>query len=181
LVQRAHVRVSRGAVEVEVALLHVLAVIPLVSRQAEEPLLENVVTLVPERHGEADTLVVVGNAEEAILAPAVCPRTRVLVGEVLPGRPVRGLVLPNRAPLPLGEIRPPALPVGDAGLCLCQAPPLRSGRRIASCHGRTPGRASCRRRRRASVRGCSRPRPTRARPRLGRCLRTGRSARTGSG
>src|SRR5262249_41713994 len=39
------------------------------------------------------------------------PAARLLVGEVLPAGAVRGVVLADRAPLALGEVGPPALPV----------------------------------------------------------------------
>ena len=54
LVEVLHVGVRRRAVEVEVVLLHVLAVVALVAGQAEEALLEDRVALVPQREREAD-------------------------------------------------------------------------------------------------------------------------------
>ena len=49
LVEHPHVRVRRRAVEVEVVLLDVLAVVALGAGQAEEPLLEDRVAAVPQR------------------------------------------------------------------------------------------------------------------------------------
>ena len=72
-------------VEVEVALLDVLAVIALVAGQAEEPLLQDRIAAVPQRDREADALMAVGDAAEAVLVPAIGARTRVIVREVLPG------------------------------------------------------------------------------------------------
>ena len=62
LVEVLHVRVGRRAVEVEVVLLHVLAVVPLAVGQAEEPLLEDRVLPVPQGQREAEALLVVGDA-----------------------------------------------------------------------------------------------------------------------
>ena len=55
LVEVLHVRVRRRAVEVEVVLLDVLAVIPLAVGQAEQPLLEDRILPVPQRQGEAQS------------------------------------------------------------------------------------------------------------------------------
>ena len=49
LVEHLHVRVGRRAVEVEVVLLDVLAVVPLAVGEAEQPLLEDRILAVPER------------------------------------------------------------------------------------------------------------------------------------
>ena len=75
-------------VKVVVQLLDVLAMVSLVSSDAEEALLEDAVLSIPQREREAKTLMVVGYSTEAILAPAVYPRTRVLMGEMAPG--IRG-------------------------------------------------------------------------------------------
>jgi hypothetical protein len=56
-------------VEVEVALLHVLAVIALAVREAEEPLLEDGILAVPQGQGEAEELPVVGDSPQSVLAP----------------------------------------------------------------------------------------------------------------
>jgi len=46
-------------------------VVALVAGQPEEALLEDRVVLVPERHRQAEATLTVGDAEEAVLAPAV--------------------------------------------------------------------------------------------------------------
>src|SRR5262249_37660946 len=65
-----------------------------------------------EREGEAQPLMVVGYAAQAILSPAVRPRPGVIVRKVAPGRPIGAVVLPDRAPLPLREVGAPSAPVG---------------------------------------------------------------------
>ena len=60
LVDALHVRVRRRAVDVEVVLLDVLAVVALGVRQPEHPLLEDRVGAVPQREREAQPLLVVG-------------------------------------------------------------------------------------------------------------------------
>ncbi len=124
LVEHPHVRVSRGRVEVVVELLHVLAVVALVPGEAEDPLLQDRVLPVPERERETQDLVPVGDARDPVLVPAVGARAGVVVGQVLPGGSEVGVVLAHRAPGALGEIRPPALPVGRARAGLLEPPLL---------------------------------------------------------
>ena len=122
LVEVLHVRVRRRRVDVEVVLLDVLAVIPLAVREAEQPLLEDRVSPVPEREGEAETLLVVRDPADAVLAPAVGARARLVVREVVPGVAVRAVVLANGPPLPLGEVGAPLLPRDPCLARVVQAP-----------------------------------------------------------
>ena len=85
LVEILHVGVRRRAVEVEVVLLHVLAVVALAVGQSEEPLLEDGILAVPQGQREAEVLFVIGNAGDAVLAPAVGARAGMIVGEEIPG------------------------------------------------------------------------------------------------
>ena len=71
LVEVLHVRVGRRAVEVEVVFLDVLAVVAFAVGQAEQPLLQDGVLAVPQGQREAEPLPVVGEACQAVLAPAV--------------------------------------------------------------------------------------------------------------
>ena len=70
-VEILHVGVRRRGVEIEVILLDVFAVVALVARQAEQPLLQNRVAAIPEGQCKADELMAIGDAADAILAPAV--------------------------------------------------------------------------------------------------------------
>src|SRR5262249_46442130 len=124
LVQVLHVRVRGRAVEIEVVLLDVFAVIALAVGQAEQALLEDRIDAVPQRQGEAEELVVVGDAAEAVLAPAVRARAGLVVGEVGPGVAALAVVLPHRAPLALGEIRSPLAPRDALLARLLEAPRL---------------------------------------------------------
>src|SRR5215831_14895755 len=71
LVQRLHVRVRRRRVEVEEALLHVLTVIAFRAGEAEQPLLQDRIAPVPQREGEADAALAIGDAEQPVFAPAI--------------------------------------------------------------------------------------------------------------
>ncbi len=110
LVQPALVAVGRQVVDVEVVLLHVLAVVALGVGQAEQALLQDRVALVPQGQRQAEALLVVADAGEAVLAPAVGPGPRLVVGEVRPRIAVVAVVLAHRAPLALAEVRPPHPP-----------------------------------------------------------------------
>jgi hypothetical protein len=110
LVQVLHVRVGGRAVEVEVILLDVLPMVALTVGQAEEALLEDRVLAVPQSQGEAEALLVVGDAGEAVLAPAVGAGAGLVVREVVPGVAALAVVFANGPPLPLAEVRPPLRP-----------------------------------------------------------------------
>ena len=67
--------------------------VALMAGHAKETLLEDTVLPVPPREHEAAPLVVVRDAPEAVLAPAVDARARVLVREVAPRVAVPRVVL----------------------------------------------------------------------------------------
>ena len=100
----------RSAVEVEVILLHVLAVIALAVGQTEQALLEDGILAIPEREREAEPLVVVGDSSQSVLAPVIRARTRLVVAEVIPGVAVVAVIFAHGAPLAFAEIGPPLLP-----------------------------------------------------------------------
>ena len=110
LVEALHVGVRGRGVQVEPVLLGVLAVVALAVGQPEEALLEDRVLAVPERQREAQPLAVVGHARDPVLAPAVRARAGLIVREGVPRVAVCRVVLAHRAPLALGQIRPPRLP-----------------------------------------------------------------------
>ena len=118
LVERLQVRVRRRRVEVEVRLLHVLAVVALGAGQAEQPLLQDRVAAVPQREREAEPALAVGDAEQAVLAPAVGAAARVVVREVVPAR--RRRPSSPRAPCPTGARRGTA---PSASSCACARRP----------------------------------------------------------
>jgi hypothetical protein len=85
-VERLGVGVSGGGIEVVVALLHVLAVVALVSAEAEQALLEDAVVAVPEGGGEAKAAAAVAPALQAVLTPAVGATAGLVVREGGPER-----------------------------------------------------------------------------------------------
>ena len=130
LVEHARVAVAGDSIEVVVDFLDVLAVVALRVGQPEEALLEDGILAVPQGQGEAQELVVVAESGNAVLAPAIGAASRMVVGEVIPGRAVRAVILAHRAPLALADIGTPAAPVDLAVPCLEQALAFR-----IECHG----------------------------------------------
>src|SRR6185312_14148784 len=100
---------GRG-VQVPPVLLGILTVISLRPGEAEDALLEDVVLAVPQRQPEAEGLPVVREPGQPVVIPAVRPGPGVVVREVVPGAAVAGVVLPDRAPRPLGEVGAPLAP-----------------------------------------------------------------------
>src|SRR5215813_13628039 len=107
-IQILHIRVGRGAVEVIVILLDVLPVIGLAIGQAVHPLLEDRVLAVPQGERKAQSLLVVADTGEAVLAPVIGARPGLIMSEVVPRIAVLAIVLADRAPLALAQIRPPS-------------------------------------------------------------------------
>jgi hypothetical protein len=114
LVEHPHIGMRRRAVQVEVLLLHILAVIAFVAGEAEEPLFQDRIALVPQRDRQADALVPIAHAGETVFIPAIGARAGVIVGKVLPRGAVLAVVLSDRSPRALGQVRPPSLPVLQA-------------------------------------------------------------------
>jgi hypothetical protein len=126
LVEPLQVRSGWSGVEIVVNLFDVLSVIALFTRQAEESLFENRVFAIPQGDGEAEKLVVVADAKNAIFGPPVRTRPRVLVREVVPSITVRAVILPNGAPGALSQIRTEAAPVFLPRLGFGQSSAFRS-------------------------------------------------------
>jgi hypothetical protein len=113
LVQHLHVRMRRRAVEIKVQLLHILAMIALLVREAEEPFLDDRVTPVPQCERHTPVKRVVAESGDAVLAPAIHPAARMIVRKVIPGGSVFAVILANGAPLTLAQIRSPASPLAE--------------------------------------------------------------------
>src|SRR5262249_25130375 len=111
-VEVLHVGMRRRAVEIEVILFDVLAVVALAVGQAEQALLDDGVHAVPEGQSETEALLIVGSATQAVLAPVIRARAGLVVAEVVPGVATFAVVLAHRPPLTVGEIRAPFPPRG---------------------------------------------------------------------
>src|SRR5215813_238840 len=85
-VEGLHVRVRRRRIEVKVLLLHVLAVIALIGREAEQALLEERILAVPESESKTEPALAIRDAQQAVLTPAVSAAAGVIVGKIIPTR-----------------------------------------------------------------------------------------------
>ena len=118
-INHPHEAVRRCIVDVPIKFLDVLAVIPLGPGHAEEALLQNRVTSIPKREGETETLFEIGDAADAILAPAVRTRARVVMREIIPRLARRAVILTHCAPRPLAQVRSPEIPALSEAVILC--------------------------------------------------------------
>src|SRR5262245_57882375 len=101
LVERLHVRVRWGRIEIEVGLLHILAMITLGIRQAEQPLFQDGVAPVPQGQCETKPTLTIANSQQPILTPAIRPAACMIVREVIPALSIGRIILAHRAPLTL--------------------------------------------------------------------------------
>src|SRR5262249_24055780 len=131
-----HVGVRRRAVEVEIVLLDILAVVAFAVGQAEQTLLDDRVFAVPQGQREAKLLVVVRNAGHTILAPAVGTGARLIVAQVIPGVAAFVVIFSAGSPLAFAQVRPPFFP-GNSLLATCIKPAAFGGHsaphRVRSC------------------------------------------------
>src|SRR6516164_10204871 len=125
LVQVALVTMRRKVIDVEVILLDVLTVVAFGVRQAEQALFQDGVPFVPQREGQAQPLLVVADPGQAVLTPPVGAGPRLIMAEIRPGISAVAVVLANRPPLALAQVRSPGPPADPlAGL---PQPPLFGG------------------------------------------------------
>src|SRR5215472_11156256 len=103
--------VAGDGIEVPPVLLDILAVVALRAGEPERALLQDRVLPVPQRQGQAQPLVDVAEPGQPVFPPPVSPGPRVIMRQVVPRVAVGTVVLPDRAPLPLADVRPPPVPL----------------------------------------------------------------------
>src|SRR5882757_1666507 len=101
----------RRRIQIKILLLHILPMIAFVPVQAKQPFLQNGVAPIPHRQTKTNHLMAIADAPNSVFAPSISSRTRMIVRKIFPRRAARAVVLAHRSPLPLGKIRPPALPI----------------------------------------------------------------------
>src|SRR5206468_1695630 len=132
LVEAFQIRMGRRRVEVVVGLLDVFAMVPLTVGQAKQPFLQDRVASVPQGDSETERLLLVADAHDAVLAPSVGAASSRVMAERVPCRAAGAVILANRAPLALAQIRAPQLPAGarrlvQASLFVHDMPLLQGG------------------------------------------------------
>ena len=113
LVQHLHVAVCGRAVQVEVILFDILAMIAFAAVQAEEPFFKDWVAAVPQCQAEDHQLITVANAADRVFSPTVCLTAGQVVGEVIPGGSVLAVIFPNGAPGAIANVGTPLAPRPD--------------------------------------------------------------------
>ena len=114
LVEHAHVAVGRGGVEIEIIFFNIFAVIALRAGEAKEAFLQDGVAAIPKGQRETDHLMAVANAANAVFTPAIGAAIGMVEGKIVPGGAIGAVIFADGAPLAVGEIGSPALPVFGA-------------------------------------------------------------------
>ena len=112
---------GRAALEMEIVLLDVLAVVALDRGEAEQPFFQDGVVAVPKSWGEDEELIAVAESGDAVLAPAVRLAPRQVVRQVAPGIAVVAVVLADSGRGAVADVGAPAAPTSDIVLDLLQA------------------------------------------------------------
>src|SRR5713101_3510347 len=97
---------SGGPVQEVVVLLDVLAMIALRPGEAEQPLLERWVGLIPQGERKAQAHLVIAHPEQPVLAPAIRSRSRMIVWEAAPGITRGRVIFADGSPLAFGQVGP---------------------------------------------------------------------------
>ena len=88
-IERFQIGTRRRGVQVPVEFLDVFAMVSLRAGQAEESFLEDRVPSVPHGHGQGQSTLPIGDAQQAVFAPPVGPAAGLVVAEVPPRRSIR--------------------------------------------------------------------------------------------
>ena len=75
--------------------------VALIGGQTEHPLLQYRIGAVPQRERKTQPLLVVADSRDAVLAPTISARARVIMRKIFPRRSVRAVILAHGSPLPL--------------------------------------------------------------------------------
>src|SRR5207245_4618591 len=80
-VERFQVGSCRRGIQIEIFLLHILAMVAFRAGQTEKPLFENRITAIPESQRKANPALTISDAEQSVLAPAIRPTTGMVMGK----------------------------------------------------------------------------------------------------
>jgi hypothetical protein len=111
----------RGAIQVVIIFLHILTVVALGTAQTKQALFEDWIAPVPQGYCQAYILEAIAKSAQPVLIPAIGATAGVVVWEVVPDIPVGAVVLADRTPGALTQVRPPVLLISIAGSAICQA------------------------------------------------------------
>ncbi len=108
--------------------------------QPEGALLQDRVAAVPQGQAKTQPLLNVAEPGQPVLAPAVGARPGLVVRQAVPCVAAGTVVFPDRAPLPLADVRPPAVPVTRLAEAVLQ--PAKPATRSLSAPIAVPVRSS---------------------------------------
>ena len=108
----------RRGIQVKPIFLGVLAVIAFGVIKAKKTFFEDRVFAIPQRQRKTKQLILITDASDAIVAPTIGPRTRLIMRKIAPCITIGGVVLTHRAPRTVAEVRPPFSPRGGIGQTL---------------------------------------------------------------
>ncbi len=98
-------------IQLEIKFFYILTMIAFIVCQTKKPFFYNAVLPVPESRSQAENLVSVTKPCNALFTPAVGIAAGQVVVDIGPGLSVRTIILPDSAPLTVGEIGTPFFPV----------------------------------------------------------------------
>src|SRR5437764_9944043 len=98
---------SWSTIQKVIILLHILTMIAFWTRQAEEPLFEDRISPIPQAEREAEQARLITNAQQTIFAPPIGTGASMLMRKGIPGATIGRVILADRAPLTVGEVRSP--------------------------------------------------------------------------
>src|SRR5262245_36696679 len=107
LVQHREIGMRRCGIEVVVILLDVFSVVAFGIAQTVQSLLQDWISPIPERECQAQSLFLVAESGQTVLAPSICSAPRLIVVQIAPGAPITGVVLADGAPLAFTDVGSP--------------------------------------------------------------------------
>ena len=122
-------------VEVEVVLLDVLAVVALTIGEPKEAFLDDRISSIPKCEREAQSLLLIREASQAVLAPMVGARTRLILAEVAPCVTIVAIILAHLSPTGVQTDKDPTSSTAPSAP---EPPPVSSvplSHSVAACGG----------------------------------------------
>src|SRR5215831_14843275 len=98
------------AIQIEVVLLNVFAVVALAIGESKKAFFQNRVCSIPKSEGKAQRLLIIANASESVFSPTIGARASLIVREIIPSISVSAVIFANGSPLTFAEIGPPFFP-----------------------------------------------------------------------
>src|SRR5438132_7169993 len=102
-IESFQIRMCWRRVEVVVNLFHVFAMVPLTIRETEQSFFQNWILPIPERRRQADALVIITEAADAVFPPAISATAGMIMRKIVPRRSIGTVILTHGSPLALTQ------------------------------------------------------------------------------